>query len=1099
MQLTATSRQYACPPWKHLALLLLLTATFCCAGAQTITLSLKKVPVEAALKEIEKRTNYRFVYTNEDLETTHPVTIDVKDASINTLLQRLFEEQPLTYTIDDHFIILRLRPKTAPAPRQLSGRVLNEKREPLSGASVLVRGKTMATATNSEGYFFLHDLDEQEVLVVSNIGYHTQEIATAGRNNLEVSLSLSVNALDETVVIAYGTTTQRLNTGNVTRITAEQIGQQPVSNPLAALEGRVAGMNITQTSGVAGSTFKVEIRGRTAIDQNLSRNDPLFVIDGVPFEPGNLPANQLPSAANNPNNVTQDGLSPLNTINPADIESIEVLKDADATSIYGSRGANGVVLITTKKGRPGKTKFDVNVYSGASRVTRTMDMLNTQQYIAMRREAFANDNVVPTPANAPEIFLWDTTRYTDLKKLLIGGTAHSVDAEASVSGGTTLTQFLVGGGYHRETGVFASPFPSTRASLHFNIGHNTADKKFSIQFIGYYSYSQTHLPLSDPTQYINLPPNMLLYDSLGHLNWQEKGITFSNLNNFTNPLAPLRAKFSSTNANLQGDLKLTGRLTRHLTARLNAGYNTFSSDENFIYPIAAIDPTFPVPPFGDYSTNSARSWLLEPQLEWDQTIGKGKLTALAGGTWQSRNTAGFSLEGSNYTSDLFIQSLRAAGAIVADNNYSLYRYTAGFGRINYNWKDRYLLNASARRDGSSRFGPGKQFATFSAIGAAWIFSSTALVQKKFSFLSYGKLRGSYGNAGNDQIGNYKFFDLWTPTSVTYQGSAGLTPSGLFNADYHWEVTRKLEAAIELGFFRDRLLVSADWYRNRSSNQLVSYPLASQSGFTTVTKNLPALVQNTGWEMSISSRNIEKNHFSWNTTVTLTLPRNKLVSFPGLSKTGYAASLVLGQSLGLIYKYRFLGVDPQTGIYQFEDVNKDTKYTSADNQVLGNTDSKYYGSFGNTVSYKGLQLEVFFEFKKQTGKNYLDRLASYVPGTLYNQPVIVLKRWQQPGNQTDVQKFTYNGASAAAAASITRLGNSDGVYSDASYVRLKNVSISYSLPANWMSKLHIENSRVYLQAQNLATFTSYKGSDPETQNFNRLPTLRTIVAGIQLSL
>ena len=1076
-----------------------MLAAWCAGSAQTITLSLKNAPLETAIREVEKRTPYRFVYTNEDLASAHAITIDLKEASLTQLLQRLFDDQPLAYAIDDHFIILRAKPKAAEPPGlTLSGRVLNEKREPLAGASVTVKGRDGAIATNNDGYFLLKDLDRHAVIIVSNVGYQPKEVVTGGRTNIEVQLPLAINSLDETVVIAYGTTTVRLNTGSVGRVRAEEIGSQPVSNPLAALAGRVAGLNITQTSGVTGATFKVEIRGRTSIDQNLSRNDPLFVIDGVPFEQGNLAANQLNSAANNPNSVNQDGISPINSINPADIESIEVLKDADATAIYGSRGANGVVLITTKKGKPGHTRFGINLYSGASRVARTMDLLNTQQYVAMRREAFANDNVIPTAANAPDILVWDTTRYTDLRKLLIGGTAHSFDVEGGLSGGSATTQFLVGGGYHRETNVFSNDYPSSRASLHFNLNHSTADKRFSVQFTAFYSYSQSRMPAYDPTPYVNLPPNILLYDSLGHLNWQEKGVTFTSFN-YSNPLAQLRVLYNSINSNLQGNLKLTGKLTRNLSLQLNAGYNYFAFDENSVYPAAAIDPNFPVPPFSDFGTSASGSWLLEPQIEWTKAIGRGKLTVLAGTSWQSRSTTAINIEGSNYTSDLFIRSLRAAGTLSAGNSFSQYRYNAAFGRINYNWNDRYVLNASARRDGSSRFGPGRQFATFSAVGGAWIFSSMPVIQKNLRFLSFGKLRGSYGSAGNDQIGNYKYLDLWTPSSITYQGLTGLTPSALYNPDYRWEVTRKLEAALELGLMKNRLLLTTGWYRHRGRNQLVTYPVASQTGFIQVVRNLNAIVQNSGWEFTLSSKNIDRTGFSWNTTLTLTVPKNKLVAFPDLARSSYASAYVVGQSLGLIYRYRSLGVDPQTGIYQFEDVNKDSKYTSADYQVLGNSDPKYYGGLGNNLSFKGWQLDVFFEFRKQLGRNYLDRFSVFAPGTMYNQPVIVLDRWQRPGNLTDIQRFTYSSSTVPGSLSNTRLANSDAIFSDASYVRLKNVSLSYNLPAQWMRRMHIETSRVYVQAQNLATFTHYTGSDPEAQNFTRLPPLRTIVAGIQLTL
>jgi TonB-dependent SusC/RagA subfamily outer membrane receptor len=435
-------------------------------------------------------------------------------------------------------------------------------------------------------------VEEKAVLLVSSIGYRSQEVPVDGKNFLEIRLSMVVSPLDETVVVAYGTTTQRLNTGNVGRLQAKEIEMQPVSNVLAALEGRIPGVLITQSSGVPGSAFKVEIRGQTALDLNLSRNDPLFIIDGVPFAPGNGNLSQINSAANytDPFKGLQGGISPLNNINTADIESIEVLKDADATAIYGSRGANGVILITTKKGKAGDTRVRLNMYRGTSTVSRTMDMLNTEQYVAMRKEAFANDNITPNATNAPDILLWDNNRYTDLKKLLIGGHAHSHDVQASVSGGSNRTRFLMGAGLHRETTVYPGDLDDTRASGHVNINHSSANEKLSIQFSGYFSRDENRLPTTDLTNFINLPPNIKLYDSAGGVNWKEGGIAFSSVNSFSNPLAELLKEYSVETENLLSNVQINYRLFKRLNLRASLGYNTVNTEETSTRPKGANDP-----------------------------------------------------------------------------------------------------------------------------------------------------------------------------------------------------------------------------------------------------------------------------------------------------------------------------------------------------------------------------------------------------------------------------------------------------------------------------------------------------------------------------
>jgi TonB-linked SusC/RagA family outer membrane protein len=970
------------------------------------------------------------------------------------------------------------------------GRVTDLNGQPIAGATVLQKGTRNGTITDDHGQFTLTGSGHATSFYISSIGYEKQEVKADGSSRLTVILKRSSNELDQTVIRAYGTTTRRLNTGDISTVTAKEISGQPVANPLAALEGRVPGLVVSQTSGVPGAAFKVQIMGQNSLEQG---SDPLIVVDGVPFTAGNTPLNNIANAAGSGGT---SGISPLNTIDPANIESIEVLKDADATAIYGSRGANGVILITTRKGVAGKTKFDINVNTGGGMVTRTMKMLNTRQYVAMREEGFKNDNITPTPLNAPDITVWDTTRYTDLKKLLTGGTAHMTNAQATLSGGSVNTRFLIASSYHRETTVFPGDLADDRGSFHLNLNHNTADKRLGVNLNASYSAEKNDLTGQDLSYYINLPPNILLRDAAGNLNWQEGGIPFTA--STPNPLASLYARYTGKFQNLTGDIQLRYQALRGLELKLNAGYNQVMGNESSRNPSESINPNTGTLPYASFGNSSNRGWILEPQAQYVANIGKGKLDILVGASFQSQIANSISATARNYTSDLLLGSINAAGDVTTNNSFSQYNYCAAFGRINYNWQDKYILNLSGRRDGSSRFGPGRRFANFGAVGAAWIFSGESFFRRRLPFISFGKLRISYGITGNDQIGNYQYLDSWSSSSTPYQDIPTLRTTKLFNPDYGWEVNRKLEAALDLGFFKDHLLLSLTWYRNRSGNQLINYPLPIQTGFPSVTENFNAIVQNSGLEATLTTQNIRSGSFTWSSSLLLTIPSNKLVSFPGLARSTYANTYIIGKPLSVEKTYKSLGVDAKTGIYQFKDVDGDGAFGSADRIALVNTDPRFYGGLRNDFQYKGLELTVFFQFKKQMGRNYLYTQSVYVPGFYYfNQPAIVQERWQHPGDKTNIGRYVASAGSPAFYPAAIYLAGSNAIYSDASYIRLKTVSISYSLPQGW-TKRFSASSRVYLQAQNLLTITGYQGADPENQDVYVLPPLRVISGGIQIT-
>ncbi len=838
-----------------------------------------------------------------------------------------------------------------------------------------------------------------------------------------------------------------------------------------------------QNTGVPGGGFSIRIRGRNSIRADGS--EPLYIIDGVPYA-----AQSLGDYTVSP--VLGGAQSPLNTLDPNSIESIEVLKDADATAIYGSRGANGVVLITTKKGKAGKTTFSINSSTGVGSLTRTMKLLHTKQYLAMRREAFANDGITEFPFNAYDVNgTWSQTRYTDWQEELLGNTAYYHATDATLQGGSEQTRFLLSGRHQKQTTVFPGTSNYKRNTVLLNLDHTTADNKVNISFSGNYGVDANTLP---PTNLVRealvLPPNApALYNEDGSLNWEE--------GTFTNPLAALEGEYRSHTNSLIANSVLTYRPFKNLELKANMGYVHTQLDETKTSPHTIYNPAFGLDSsFSAITLNNGErtSWVVEPQIGYKLSLGKGQLTLLAGSTFQKQTTTRLLQFASDFPSNKLIYNPAAAATVsINDNSEEVYKYQAGFARANFNWDHTYIVNLTGRRDGSSRFGPNNQYATFGAVGLAWIFSEEQFIQEKIPFLSFGKLRSSYGTSGNDQIRNYGFLDTYSPTGFSYQGMQGLSPVQLYNPNYRWETNKKWEAALELGFLKDRISVATSYYRNRSSNQLVGIPLPGTTGFTSLNDNLDATVQNTGWEFELATTPVQNKKLQWQTAFNISIPKNKLVSFPGLEASTYANQYVVGQPLDIRLLYQATGVDPQTGVYTFQDVDGDGQITTPnDRTTVVNVNPKYYGGVRSSLSYGNINFDFLLQFVKQKGTNF--KAAFSLPGFMENQPVEVLDHWQQPGDQSSQQVYS-TGFNGEAYTAYNNLYYSTGSVSDASYIRVKNIALSYSIPQKWALGI---GCRVYLQAQNLFTFTKYKGPDPETQINNNLPPLKVINTGVQLT-
>jgi TonB-dependent starch-binding outer membrane protein SusC len=1068
--------------------------------SQKITISVDNMPLRKVIKQIE-RYGYYFAYRTEFLQHANHVSIHVKDGTIDEVMTQALKGLGLNYLIVGNMITVRPASTATPIQKAelftIEGLVTNDAGEPLARATVLERNTLSGTLSKSDGHFAI-SVKTNSVLTFTCVGFEPVDKMIKDRSFINIRLKHQVKDLDETVFTGYGKTSKRYNTGSIHKLNQVDIARQPVSDPLAVMQGRVPGLLVTQGNGLPGSTYKIQLRGQSSIGiapDKLPPNDPLFIIDGVPYAPNNNPLLGVTSGSA----LGEFGRSPFSLINIGDIDHIEVLKDADATAIYGSRGSNGVILITTKKGKPGVATFTANIYSGYSKVTRYTPMMNTAQYVQMRKEALQNDGLTVNEITAPDLISWDTTRYTDFKEMLIGGMAVTNNVQLSASGGSNRLQYYFGAGYHRETTVFPGDLSNDRLSGHVNLHYQSRDSNLNVTLSAIMTGDKNKSIVSDLTKYINLAPHApVLYDSTGKLNWNQGDLAFFN------PMAILLRNFETKSNNLLGNVDINYRLAKNLVFKTSLGYNRLQSDEISIVPGSSKDPyTTPDPKgksyFGKIIYNS---WIAEPQLEYNRYFGFGKISALTGATMQVQTNTVGSIEASDFASDALLRNVHEAGSLITKDLNTEYRYGGVFARLNSILNDKYLINLTGRTDGSSRFGPGKQVGAFWSAGLGWLFSNEPFSKNKIPVISFGKFRSSYGVTGNDQIGDYKYLDKWQDITGAYQGNAGIIPVQLADSNYSWEVSRKLEAALDLGLFKDRLMISVAWYRNRTGNQLVSYTLPVLTGFPNyAAKNSSAVVQNTGWELMVQTKNRFNKHWQLIGNASLTIPRNKLISFPNLGTSPYAQSLEIGESLSVIRGYAYKGVDMVSGLFQFNDKDLDGEISfPEDYQILDHFDPAWYGSIQCNLQYKGWQLDVFLEIRKQRAYSYLYSMYSFsFPGTmLVNQPAIALdRRWQQCPDNAVLQQFT-TGANDVTSEAIDQFVQSNGTIADASFYRLRNVELSWQFPALWLKKISLKNCRVYMQAQNLFTITRYKGTDPETRSMITLPPLRTIAAGIELS-
>lgn len=1098
--------------------------------AQKVTLTVKNAPLKVVMDSISRQTGYLFFYQVEQLKSSAPVTIQVRDAEMKLVLKQVFKGQPFQYSIANKTIVLTPKPPAKPATQIEWSRepgvqqrffrihVSDSAKQPLAGAAVRVKGGKTGGLTDATGEVILKGLTGKETLVISYIGYESSELDIDNRETIFTVLRPKINRLDQMQVIAYGTDTKRFSVGSVASVSAQQISRQPVTNPLLALQGQVPGLAVTATNGVPGATALVQIRGQNSLGTTMQvkpYDQPLFIIDGVPFAPQNVNINQINSlvtAQSFDGGISQPtGISPFASINPNDIESITILKDATATSVYGSQGANGVILITTKKGKMGKTTYDLNVNSQFNHVARPIQLMNTEQYLQLRKEAFAAEGLTPSgdPADymafAPDLTIFDQQKYTDWQKIITGKSTHNTDLHATVSGGSASNTFLVSAGYTRSNFNYPGDFSDQRYTLHSALHSASTNSRFTLDLVTDFGYQKNNSAGYGGNKGILLSPNLPdLIDPSGNLVWDYKGYPLNVENFYSSLMQPTYL----THYNFNSSLRLTYKILKGLSIATNVGYSRANTVERSENPASSQEPTYAVASAA-FGNNAAEVINIEPQINYTRTMGNSELSVLLGGTYKKTTSDMYQVQGYGYSNDNFLGSIIGATTTYPMEEINLIKYSAGFARLKYTYHQKYIVEISGRRDGSSDFGPGRQFGNFGSLGAGWIFSEEAAVKHGLPLISYGKLSGSYGTAGKDASKSYAYQALYQNISraPVFQGIRQAYPYNLYNPDFSWAEKKSLNLSLDLALFKDRLVLNATYYRNREDNQLVDYPLPIQTGFTSVFGNLNAVVQNKGWEFSASSTNIKGKDFTWTTNFNLTFNRNKLLDFPDLEASSYSDKYVIGQPTSIIIGFKYKGVNPQTGLYEFYDKNgqatsspKFGNIASGGDQVpIGNMEVKYMGGIGNNFNFKNFSLFIFGQFSSSDAPNFLAALYNNgYPGGPVNQPAALLGQyWKAPGDQAAVQRLAANSYSSSFS-TLAAFRQSDAVFGSDRYFRLKTVSFTYGLPDNFLQKLHVREATVYINAQNLLTITNYKVGDPEQPgSFTAFPLQRIVALGLNV--
>ncbi len=985
--------------------------------------------------------------------------------------------------------------------KTVSGKVTDAKLgTPLPGVSVIVKGTNSGTVTDASGNYQLSVPENANTLIFSSLGFGTQEVAISGSTlNINLEEGQSQN-LQEVVVVGFGTKIKKDLTGNIARIKGEEIVNTPVANMTQAIQGRAAGVFVEANNGKVGEGVKVRIRGAGSISAS---NDPLYVIDGIPINNGGLRGNALAD------------------INFNDIETFDILKDASAAAIYGSRAAGGVVLITTKKGRQGRTKVNVNLQYGTNKPTNHREFLNAAQYVELLREAAINSDIIEgvDPAH-PDSWLTFAegrlTRYsghsdwrtletdTDWESLAYNDDANTKIVDVTASGGNDKTRFYISGGFSDQDGILIlNNFQ--RISSRFNLEHDASDR-LKIGFnlgISRTVGNRNNLDnaFQTPLQLVALAPITPPRDENGVL--YDRPVT-----TYYNGLIELEdSRYKSTIFRNIGTAFASYKIIKNLSFRSELGLDVQTQNDDLFRGSRTLTG-LSTNGYGSSEWNRDVTLNTNNYFSYINAFGDHDLDATLGMSYQKYNSDYTSVTGEDFPVDA-LQKLASAGKITGGSStLTESAILSYFARANYKFRDRYLLSVSGRVDGSSRFGKENKYGFFPAVSAGWIISEEDFMAQSgvFSFL---KLRGSYGLTGNDAgFGNFPQLGLYGASK--YNNQSGLVPTQLANPKLKWEKSQQLDIGLDFGILENRISGEIDYYVRKTDDLIYNVPVPATSGFTTQTVNVGSM-ENKGFEFVLNANNITFGDFKWNSSLNLARNINKITKLDGDQTLipgndgRYMNSLIVGEAIGVFYGPKYAGVDPDNGdaIY-FEQDGKTTTndYNAAGNFIVGNPNPDWIAGFNNSFSYKGIELSVLFQ--GVFGNEIMNGAGGFMSASFDwfdNQTADQLRRWRNPGDITDVPQLRLGYGNG--------IGASSRYVESGSYVRLKNVTLAYNFSPRLLSKLKMQSLRIYFTGVNLATFTDYSGWDPEVNtdyrvsnrnqgsDFYAAPQIKSMTFGINL--
>lgn len=943
------------------------------------------------------------------------------------------------------------------AQSEIKGTVTDPDGLPVFGATVFLEGTSIGTSTNLDGtYSITTTFSEESILVFSYVGYQTEKIKVNGQNIIDLQMKEDINAMEEIVVVGFGSQLKKDITGSVSIVDGESFESRPNTQVGSLIQGQAAGVQVLTNSGKPSAGFNIRIRGTNSINAG---SEPLYVVDGVP---------------------TTDTRS----INPSDVDTITILKDASSTAIYGAQGSNGVVLITTKRGTTSKLTVSLDIYTGISQVWNTLEVLNGEQYRDLMTEMGLSTN-------------WEEfTERTDWQNEIFQN-GLSQNYQASISGRTEKTNYYLSAGHVAQEGaVRSSEF--NRTNFKINIEQEINDWIKVGSRITYSQYSDVDVNDNNNVNQGGVLLGALTTPSIIGV-FNEAGMFSSNpFQNWENPLAStdgLDREFNSRS--FLGNVYLEATFLKDFTYKLNYGVdNTDGVFESFLDPFRT---GFGVAIGGQgiYNTNKNSYYILENTINFKKLIDKHNIEAVLGSVNQKFEFENSSIQTRNFAS-ASITTPNGGSEIFAGTASKSERANSSFlTRVNYSFDDKYLFTANFRADGSSAFGPEQRWGYFPSFSLGWRVSNENFI-KKDSFLDDLKLRAGWGIVGNDQIANYAYLGrVGSGANYPFGGSVqpGTFPASIENLNLKWEESEQVNAGIDVSLFENRVSITADAYIKNTSDLLLNAPLPTSTGFSSAIQNIGEL-QNRGLEFSINTINFENDTFSWTTGMNISFNENEVIDLVGqeILQGGIAggrgeASIVReGEALGSLYGFLWGGVDPTTGNSFYIDRNGVSTFnpTAEDRRIIGDANPDFFYGMTNTFSYKGFGLFVFLQGSH--GNDILNATRIETEGLIdpKNQSTAVLNRWRQPGDITNIPRSSF--------------GNSDNsrvstrFIEDASYLRFKTITLSYNVPQNILDTLKMSSLKLYATGENIFTITDYSGFDPEVNAFGGSNTVRGIDFG-----